>query len=153
MATKVEAATMSAESGIPALVTSTANAARRWPGKTWAPGSPPAADDAPPGMLWLAHLATTQGRLLLDRRRRARRGLRRRVAAAGRASPGSTAPSRPGTRWRSPTPTGIVVARGLVNYSSAELPQMLGRSTQELGEDLGSAYERAVVHVDDLVVV
>ena len=48
---------------------------------------------------------------------------------------------------------GTVIARGLVNYSSAELPQMLGRSTQELGESLGRGFDREVVHVDDLVLV
>ncbi|MDO5744321.1 MAG: glutamate 5-kinase, partial [Micrococcaceae bacterium] len=48
---------------------------------------------------------------------------------------------------------GDLVARGLVNFSSEELPQMLGRSTSELGENLGDQYERSVVHVDDLVVV
>jgi len=48
---------------------------------------------------------------------------------------------------------GTVVARGLVNYSSQELPRMLGRSTRELGEELGSGYDREVVHVDDLVLV
>jgi glutamate 5-kinase len=48
---------------------------------------------------------------------------------------------------------GTVIARGLVNYSSAELPQMLGRSTVELGESLGRGFDREVVHVDDLVLV
>ena len=48
---------------------------------------------------------------------------------------------------------GTVIARGLVNYSAAELPQMLGRSTVELGEALGRGFDREVVHVDDLVLV
>jgi glutamate 5-kinase len=48
---------------------------------------------------------------------------------------------------------GTVIARGLVNYSAAELPQMLGRSTKELGKALGRGYDREVVHVDDLVLV
>jgi glutamate 5-kinase len=48
---------------------------------------------------------------------------------------------------------GTVIARGLVNYSSEELPRMLGRSTKELGKSLGREYEREVVHVDDLVLV
>ena len=48
---------------------------------------------------------------------------------------------------------GTVVARGLVNYDSAELPQLLGRSTRELAAELGADYEREVVHRDDLVVV
>jgi len=48
---------------------------------------------------------------------------------------------------------GTVVARGLVNYDSAELPQLLGRSTRELAAELGADYEREVVHRDDLVIV
>jgi glutamate 5-kinase len=51
------------------------------------------------------------------------------------------------------SPDGTVIARGLVNYSAAELPQMLGRSTVELGEALGRGFDREVVHVDDLVLV
>jgi glutamate 5-kinase len=46
-----------------------------------------------------------------------------------------------------------VVARGLVNYDSAELPVLLGRSTRELAAELGDAYERELVHRDDLVLL
>ena len=49
--------------------------------------------------------------------------------------------------------TGSVIARGLVNYSSFELPRMLGRTTRELSKELGREYERSVVHVNDLVVL
>jgi glutamate 5-kinase len=48
---------------------------------------------------------------------------------------------------------GTVVARGLVNYDSDELPGLLGRSTRELAAELGASYEREVVHRDDLVLV
>jgi glutamate 5-kinase len=48
---------------------------------------------------------------------------------------------------------GTAVARGLVNYSSDELPDLLGRSTRDLKRELGAAYEREVVHRDDLVVL
>ena len=51
------------------------------------------------------------------------------------------------------SPDGTVIAHGLVNYGAAELPQMLGRSTKELGKALGRGYDRVVVHVDDLVLV
>ena len=50
-------------------------------------------------------------------------------------------------------PEGGVVARGLVNYSSAELPALLGRSTRDLARELGPAYEREVIHRDDLVLL
>jgi glutamate 5-kinase len=48
--------------------------------------------------------------------------------------------------------TGAVIARGLVNFTADELPAMLGRSTRDLGRELGPEYEREVVHRDDLVV-
>ena len=49
--------------------------------------------------------------------------------------------------------TGAPVARGLVNYDAVELPGLLGRSTGELAAALGPAYEREVVHRDDLVLL
>ena len=48
---------------------------------------------------------------------------------------------------------GARVARGLVNYDSTELPAMVGRSTRELARELGSGYEREVIHRDDLVLL
>jgi glutamate 5-kinase len=50
-------------------------------------------------------------------------------------------------------PEGRAVARGLVNFDSSELPALLGRTTSDLKRDLGSAYEREVVHRDDLVIL
>ena len=50
-------------------------------------------------------------------------------------------------------PEGRVIGRGLVNYTSAELPGMLGRSTRDLAKELGPEYEREVVHRDDLVIL
>ena len=48
---------------------------------------------------------------------------------------------------------GVVVARGLVNFDSTELPELLGRSTRDLARELGPAYEREVVHRDDMVLI
>jgi glutamate 5-kinase len=45
------------------------------------------------------------------------------------------------------------VARGLVNYDADELPELLGRSTRDLARELGSSYEREVVHRDALVLL
>ena len=50
-------------------------------------------------------------------------------------------------------PAGAVVARGLVNFDADELPALLGRSTRELKAALGAAYEREVIHRDDLVLL
>ena len=77
---------------------------------------------------------------------------RRHVAAAGRHHRGRRATSSPATRSTCAT-TGHAVARGLVNYDATELPGLLGRSTRELARELGPAYEREVVHRDDLVLL
>jgi glutamate 5-kinase len=48
---------------------------------------------------------------------------------------------------------GHPVARGLVNFDAAEIPGLLGRSTRDLAIELGPAYEREIVHRDDLVLL
>ena len=50
-------------------------------------------------------------------------------------------------------PDGVAVARGLVNFDAEEVPSLLGRSSHELKRELGSGYEREVVHRDDLVLL
>ena len=45
---------------------------------------------------------------------------------------------------------GHVVARGIVNYDSVELPSMLGRSTRALVAERGAEFDREVVHRDHL---
>jgi glutamate 5-kinase len=41
----------------------------------------------------------------------------------------------------------------LVNYDALEIPALIGRSTTELAAALGPAYEREVIHRDDLVLL
>lgn len=152
MVTKVEAATMAAGSGIHALVTSTANAAAALAGEdvgTWF-----AVNGArkPIRLLWLAHLASVQGRLVLDDGAVAAvRDRRTSLLPAGISAVHGQFEA--GDAVEMVAADNTVIARGLVNYSSSELPQMLGRSTMELGRSLGRGYDREVVHVDDLVLV
>lgn len=152
MVTKVEAATMAAGSGIHALVTSTANASAALAGEdvgTWF-----AVNGArkPIRLLWLAHLASVQGRLVLDDGAVAAvRDRRTSLLPAGISAVHGKFEA--GDAVEMVASDNTVIARGLVNYSSSELPQMLGRSTMELGRSLGRGYDREVVHVDDLVLV
>ncbi|WP_026550789.1 glutamate 5-kinase [Arthrobacter sp. Br18] len=152
MATKVEAATIAASSGIPALVTSTANAAAALAGDdvgTWFSST---GRRQPIRLLWLAHLARIHGSLILDD------GAARAVGEGGRSLLPAGIDRISGT-FEAGDPvemvdrTGRVVARGLVNYSSVELPRMLGRSTGDIAREFGSEYERSIVHVNDLVVL
>jgi glutamate 5-kinase len=152
MQTKVEAATMAAGSGIHALVTSTPNAAAALNGEdvgTWFTAN---GARKPVRLLWLAHVASVQGRLVLDDGAvKAVRHHRTSLLPAGISAVHGDFEA--GDAVEIASADGTVIARGLVNYSSAELPQMLGRSTRDLGEALGSGYDREVVHVDDLVLV
>lgn len=152
MITKVQAATLSASAGIPALVTSTANAARALAGEdvgTWfaARNTRRSARD-----VWLAHLAVAHGRLMLDAGAvRAIRSGEKSLLAAGITS--ATGDFEAGDAVEICDASGTVVARGLVNYAALELPAMFGRSTSTLLTDLGEGYEKPVVHVDDLALI
>ena len=82
-----------------------------------------------------------------------RRGRPPGVPARRRPHRGRPASSSRATPWTSCDPDGVAVARGLVNFDADELPSLLGRSSHELKRDLGAAYEREVVHRDDLVLL
>ncbi|WP_010524948.1 glutamate 5-kinase [Nesterenkonia sp. F] len=150
MVTKVEAARITADNGIPAVLTSASQAGRLFAGETvgtffTARGRRRGARSA-----WLAHLAHVKGRLTVDDGAVAAVVRRRRslLAAGITAVTGEFEPSDP---VEIAGPDGTVHARGLVAFSSAELPGMLGRSTAEIVRLYGEDHQREVVHADDMV--
>jgi glutamate 5-kinase len=151
MLTKVEAAGIAGAAGVPTLLTRLDDARQALDaadvGTVFAPV--PAAKAS--RKLWIAHATTARGRLVIDDGAVAAVGKRRTsllpagiVEVHGTFSEGDPVDVC-GT-------DGTVIARGLVNYSSVELPGLLGRSTRDLARELGPAYEREVIHRDDLVV-
>ncbi|WP_207344759.1 glutamate 5-kinase [Arthrobacter sp. E3] len=152
MATKVQAAMIAAETGIPALVTSTAQAAAALAGEdvgTWFGEN---GNRRSVRMLWLAHLADIRGRLVLDD------GAVRAVTERNKSvlPAGITAVSGEfvaGDAVEICDSHGNVFAHGLVNFRNSDLPQMLGHSTKNLAKVMGQQFEREVVHVDDLVIL
>ncbi|MHA7304775.1 glutamate 5-kinase [Arthrobacter sp. TMN-49] len=152
MSTKVQAALIAAETGIPALVTSTDQAGAALAGEdvgTWFGIN---GDKRPVRMLWLAHMADIRGRLVLDDGAvRAVSERHKSLLPAGIISVSGDFTA--GDAVEISDSHGNVFAHGLVNYEHSDLPQMLGRSTKELAKDLGRAFEREVVHVDDLVLL
>jgi glutamate 5-kinase len=153
MVTKVDAAMIATEAGIPTVVASAAAAREVLEGQPrgtyFAPGErrPPRARQ-----LWLAHAAASHGRLLLDE------GAAKAIEG-GRASllPAGITGVEGGFDAGDPVdlcaPDGRVIARGLVNYDASEIPAMMGRSTRELAAQRGPEYEREIVHRDDLVLL
>jgi glutamate 5-kinase len=152
MATKVEAARIATGAGIPVVLTSAAEAARALDGTAVGTLFHPTGKRRPTRLLWLAHATEGKGTLTLDDGAvRAVTERRASLLPAGiTAVSGAFAAADPVDLVDA---AGVVVARGLVNYDSAELPALLGRSTRDLSRELGSSYEREVVHRDDLVLI
>lgn len=152
MATKVQAAMIAAETGIPALVTSTEQAAQALAGEdvgTWFGDN---GNRRSVRMLWLAHLADIRGRLVLDDGAvRAVRERHKSVLPAGITAVSGEFVA--GDAVEICDSVGNVFAHGLVNFRNSDLPQMLGHSTKNLATVMGQQFEREVVHVDDLVVL
>ena len=104
-------------------------------------------------LLWLQHATEPSGRLLLDPGA-VRAVVDRRLSLLPAGITGVTGDFEAGDPVDLvDAESGAPVARGLVNYASVELPPLLGRSTRELAVALGPAYEREVVHRDDLVLL
>ena len=152
MATKIQAASIAAGFGTPALVTSAANAAAALAGHDVGTWFSLHGERRPIRLLWLAHLASTHGRLTLDDGAvRAIRERHKSLLPAGiKAVSGNF---EAGDAVELADLGGRPFAHGLVNYDAAELPVMLGRKTKDLADELGREYVRAVVHVDDLVLL
>jgi len=152
MVTKVDAAAIATTAGIPTLLTSAALAGPGLAGEDVGTWFASRGRRTRSRLLWLAHAAVAHGRLVLDdgavaavvdrRMSLLPAGVTRVEGAFAAGDPVDLADQR-----------GTVRARGLVAYDAAELPPLLGRSTRDLVRELGAAYQREIVHRDDLVLL
>jgi glutamate 5-kinase len=151
MATKLDAARIAAASGTGVVI---AHASRVTDAIARRAGTyvHPAGQRAGSRLLWLAHASTPHGRLVLDDGA-VRAVVERRLSLLPAGVVAAEGDFAAGDPVELLAPDRRVVARGLVNYGSAELPSLLGRSTRDLAAELGPAYEREVVHRDDLVLL
>lgn len=152
MVTKVEAAGIAGAAGIPTLLTRLADVTAALSGADVGTVFAPAAATKASRKRWLAHATTARGSLVLDAGAVTAVTERRTslLAAGITAVRGTFAAGDPVDVCG---PDGAVIARGLVTYASGELPRLLGRSTRDLARELGPAYEREVIHRDDLAVL
>jgi glutamate 5-kinase len=152
MVTKIEAARMSTQAGIPVILASAVDVGDALEGADVGTYFHPTGRRRPTRLLWLAHATEPRGSLVLDAGAVAAVTDRRAsllpagvVEVHGRFVAGDPVDLV--------SPDGEPVARGLVNYDSEELPRLLGRTTHALKAELGAGYEREIVHRDDLVVL
>ena len=152
MTTKVEAAAIATAAGIPVLLTSAARVDEALTTAGCGTVFHPTGERTSSRLLWLAHATTPRGRLRLDAGAVTAVVHRRTslLPAGITAIEGTFSAGDPVDLLDE---NGNAVARGLVNFDAQELPGLLGRSTRELARELGPAYEREVVHRDDLVIL
>jgi len=152
MQTKVEAARIATGAGIPVLLAAAEQARQALTGEPVGTMFHPTGRRRPTRLLWLAHATEPKGSLLLDDGA-VRAVVERRASLLPAGITGVTGSFVAGDPVDLADPAGTPVARGLVNYDSDELPDLVGRSTHDLARELGASYEREVVHRDDLVVL
>ncbi|PYC77080.1 glutamate 5-kinase [Streptomyces tateyamensis] len=152
MVTKVEAARIATGAGIPVVLTAARHAADALAGRATGTLFTRTGSRTADRLLWLAHASSPRGALHLDE------GAVRAVVEGGKSLLPAGVTKVDG-EFTAGDPVdllaenGHIVARGLVNFDARELPRLLGRSTRELAQELGAAYEREVIHRDDLVVL
>ena len=152
MVTKLESVAIATQSGIPVVLTSAANASAALAGQdigTWFAATGRRTSIR---LLWLAHAARAHGRLFLDEGA-VRAVVERRTSLLPAGVTAAEGEFDAGDPVELVAPDGAVVGRGLVAYSSDEVPQLLGRSTGDLRAELGPGYDRELIHRDDLVLV
>jgi glutamate 5-kinase len=152
MHTKVEAARIATGAGIPVVLAATAEAAGALVGEPVGTLFHPTGRRRPTRLLWLAHATEPKGALVLDPGA-VRAIVERRASLLAAGVTGVSGAFSAGDPVDLVTDEGRAVARGLVNFDAEELPSLLGRSSRELKRALGAAYEREVVHRDDLALL
>ena len=151
MQTKVEAASIAGAAGITAVLAAAGDVAVVLAGEDVGTVFLPSGRRRASRTWWLQHATTSRGALVVDA------GAVTALTERGKSLlPAGITEVRGTFADGDPVdvvgPDGQVVARGLTNYSSVELPLMLGRSTREIAADLGPEYEREAIHRDHLAV-
>ncbi len=152
MVTKVDAARIATSAGIPTVLTSADRAGAALAGEPVGTLFHPTGRRRPTRQLWLRHASDARGELVLDA------GAVRAVVSrnASLLPAGVTAVHGQFTAGEAVNltdPDGRVIGRGLVNFDADELPGLLGKTTGQIATELGTGYDRTVVHRDALVVL
>lgn len=151
MVTKVKAAQVAAASGIPALVTSAANAREAFAGKdvgTWFYAT---GERRPVQTLWLEHLADIEGSITVDAGAAAALRRRRSLLAAGVISVQGSFEG--GSPVAIVDEAGQVLAHALSSYTAGETAQMVGLHTEQIQQTMGETYDGTVAHADNIALV
>jgi glutamate 5-kinase len=152
MITKIEAARIATSAAIPVVLTTAADVAAALRGEFVGTLFHPTGRRQPTRLLWLRHASDARGVLQLDAGA-VRAVVQRKASLLPAGVVGVEGQFSAGEPVDLVGPDGVLVARGLVNYDSDDVPALLGRSTREIAAELGARYDRTLVHRDALVVI
>jgi glutamate 5-kinase len=152
MITKIEAARIATSAAIPVVLTTAAEVAAALRGEVVGTLFHPTGRRQPTRLLWLRHASDARGVLLLDAGA-VRAVVQRNASLLPAGVVGVEGQFSAGEPVDLVGPDGVLVARGLVNYDSDDVPALLGRSTREIAAELGAGYDRTLVHRDALVIM
>lgn len=146
MASKMAAARLASDSGVPVLLASAADAAGALRDASVGTVFAARPERLSARRFWVRHAAESHGRLVLDDGAVQAVCLRRRsLLAAGVTEAHGNFSS--GDVVDLVDLTGAIRGRGVVAYDADDVARMIGRSTDELPGDL----QRPIIHADDLV--
>jgi glutamate 5-kinase len=146
MASKLSAARLAADAGLPVLLAAAADASAALTDASVGTAFAPRPQRLSARKFWVRHAAEATGRLILDDGAiRAVAGARHSLLAAGIVA--TKGRFYNGDVVDLADQKGQTRARGVVGYDAGEVAQMIGKSTGDLPAD----FRRPVVHADDLV--
>lgn len=151
MVSKLESVRIATATGIPVVLTLAANVRAALRGGDVGTCFAVSGKRMTRRRLWLAYAAKPRGRIIVDEgaAHAVLGGLASLLPAGVTAVEGHFDANDPVEVLDQ---NGLAIARGLVAFSSEEVPRLLGKSTGELKSLHGDGYDRAVIHRDDLVV-
>ncbi len=148
MASKIAAARIATAAGVHVVLANATHAHAALAGEPVGTYFAPTGSRLPIRLLWLRHVATPAGQLVIDSGAlRAVTDRHASLLAAGVTRLHGEFDA--GDPVEVVGPDGVVVAHGLVGYDSRALPQLLGKSTPMLAAE----HQREVIHRDDMVLL
>lgn len=152
MVTKITAAKIAASASITVILTDAKHLASALLGEKVGTVFYPATEKQSARELWLAHASVVMGAVTVDEGAARALGTKRAsLLAAGITS--YSGDFAVGDVIVVLDPSNQVIARGIVNFDSAELPSVLGKTFAKITQSLGEEFAKEVIHRDDLVLI
>ncbi len=152
MTTKVEAARIATSAGIPVVLTSTANADLALSGQNVGTLFQAGQNKVPNRLFWLTYATKPQGQIVIDD------GavdalVERRMSLLPAGIVSVSGAFVAGDPVDVCATSGETIARGIVSFDAEELPELIGKKTSQILQELGVGFDREVIHRDDLVFI